>query len=188
MIDCFRKTEKNGILSTRPVLDARQFARFCSDDAFYSVLRRRVTDYLRRVGCDDGGPTWACVCYFWFVFLLWMVRWWMTLQTGSFFAAVITGVVRTVLCAFGHNWVHQPKYKNRRWAALSLDIAGYSSEGWYRDHVLQHHMYTNTRWDHNVVGTEPFLVLDPTMKRNYWQRCVAPYTLHPILAFATYFN
>ena len=40
--------------------------------------------------------------------------------------------------AFGHNWVHQPKYKH--WAYLSLDTIGFSSDGWFREHVLQHHM------------------------------------------------
>ena len=47
--------------------------------------------------------------------------------------------VRTVSAgAFGHNWVHQPKYKH--WAYLSLDTIGFSSDGWFREHVLQHHM------------------------------------------------
>ena len=44
-----------------------------------------------------------------------------------------------------------PRYK--LWAYLSLDTVGFSSDGWYREHLLQHHMYTNTPWDNHFKGT-----------------------------------
>ena len=58
------------------------------------------------------------------------------------------------------------------WALLSLDLCGFSSEAWYRDHNLQHHMYTNTPWDNHFRGTDPFLVTDPTVKRNFVQHYI----------------
>jgi hypothetical protein len=44
--------------------------------------------------------------------------------------------VSSVLGAFGHNWVHQPYYQSRGWAILSLDVIGFSSEAWFRQHNL----------------------------------------------------
>ena len=91
---------------------------------------------------------------------------------------VAAGFVTSWLGAFGHNWVHQPRYKS--WAYLSLDTIGFSSDGWFREHVLQHHMYTNTPWDNHFKGTDPFLTTDPTVKRNWVQCHLMPY-LNPLL-------
>ena len=43
----------------------------CDDAAFYSVVRRRLAEHLRRVGCPAGGPTAACCAYFWASFVAW---------------------------------------------------------------------------------------------------------------------
>ena len=125
-------------------LDASKHPSLMGHGAFYSVLRRRVAAYLKEANCRDGGPTWQCVLVFWTVFALWALALTVTYQSGSFLVACATGAVGAVLTAFGHNWVHQPKYKLRGWALLSLDTVGFSSEGWYRDHLLQDHAYTNT--------------------------------------------
>jgi len=90
------------------------------------------------------------------------------------------------LGAFGHNWVHQPKYK--LWAVLSLDTIGFSSEQWFREHNLQHHMYTNTPWDNHFKGTDPFLVTDPTVERHWIQRFITPYLNPIILCFGMWGN
>ena len=105
------------------------------ETVFYSVLRRRVGEYLKRVGHADGGPTKGCVRLFWFCVALWVLMWGVTLTHGSIAAAVGLGLASSLLGAFGHNWVHQPKYKG--WAFLSLDCIGFSSDGWFREHNLQ---------------------------------------------------
>merc|ERR1719162_1696356 len=112
----------------------------------------------------------------------------MTYRTGSVGVALLTGLVGSWLGAFGHNWVHQPRYRGLGWALLSLDTLGFSSEGWYREHNLQHHMYTNTPWDNHFRGTDPFLVTDPTVERTWVQSNIMPYLLHIILFFGVYGN
>jgi fatty acid desaturase len=100
---------------------------------------------------------------------------------------VAVGMVGAVLGGFGHNWVHQPAYRN--WALLSLDTVGFSSEAWLREHLMQHHMYTNTPADNHFKGTDPWFITDPTVERNLLQRYVTPY-LNPLLlsvgVFANY--
>ena len=93
-----------------------------------------------------------------------------------------------MLGAFGHNWVHQPKYYRWGWALLSLDTIGFSSEAWFREHNLQHHMYTNTPWDNHFRGMDPFLITDPTRERGWVQRCVTPYLNPLLLCFGVYGN
>jgi len=152
-----RATEAAGVDGCPPAL--------LDDGAFYSVLRRRLADHLRGAGYPGGGPTRACCLAFWANFAAFVLSWVLMYVTGSFLAALLFGFVAALLGAFGHNWVHQPQY--RMWAFLSLDTIGFSSTAWYREHVLQHHMYTNTPWDNHFKGTEPFLVTDPTRHRSW---------------------
>lgn len=127
-----------------------------------------------------------CVIFFWATFAVWLgglVALW---ATGSVICALCLGVPGALVGAFGHNWVHQPKYKF--WALLSLDTLGFSSTGWFREHNMQHHMYTNTPWDNHFHGTEPFLVTDPTKPRNLVQAWVLPYITPVLLCFGIYAN
>ena len=121
-------------------LDANKHPSLMGDDAFYSVLRQRVSDYLNGIGNRAGCPTWECVMLFWTVFSSWAAMMYLTWYTGSRLTAIASGVLGAYVGAFGHNWVHQPKYKDWGWGILSLDFLGFSSECWFRDHVLQHHM------------------------------------------------
>lgn len=178
-------------LRRRPVGDrarhgANALPALLDDGAFYSVLRRRVTTHLRGIGCPSGGPTRQCVAFFWTSLAAWAGCYAWLLSSGSLLAAVCLGLTASWLGAFGHNWVHQPRYKF--WAYLSLDTVGFSSDGWFREHNLQHHMYTNTPWDNHFEGTAPFLVTDPTVERNGLQRYVMPYVNPLILSFGLYGN
>jgi fatty acid desaturase len=158
----------------------------CDDDAFYSVVRRRLTDHLRKVKCPRGEPTRFCCQLFWVNFVAFCASWAVMFATGTFVSSVVFGLLAALLGAFGHNWVHQPAY--RVWSYLSLDTIGFSSTGWFREHVLQHHMYTNTPWDNHFHGTDPFLITDPTVTRNWVQRTIMPYANPFILTFGLYAN
>ena len=171
-----------------PQLDSGFHPQLLDHDAFYSVLRRRVSRYLASVGCHDGEPTYECLVIFWTTFILWCLSMTMLYTTGKASWVLPTALISAVLGAFGHNWVHQPKYKEWGWALLSLDTIGFSSEGWYRDHLLHHHMFTNTPWDHHYFGTDPFLKTDPTTSRNFVQAKIMPHLFHIILCFGTYGN
>jgi len=169
-------------------LDEQKHPDLLKNDAFYSVMRRKVSKYLKEVGCRDGGPTTQCIVLFWLIFVMYCACMYWTWSTGSFLVSALTAIVGSLLGAFGHNWVHQPKYKLWGWAILSLDTLGFSSEAWYREHNLQHHMYTNTPWDNHFIGTEPFLVTNPTVHRAWFQKNIMPYINPIILCFGVYGN
>jgi len=183
-----RPLRGNGTAQTHfdSALEMEQTPKLLPHDAFYSVMRQRVTAYLKKIGHPSGGPRAHCIALFWVTFAVWFALWVALYRFGSPSVAIALGLTSSWLGAFGHNWVHQPQYK--LWAYLSLDAIGFSSDGWFREHNLQHHMYTNTPWDNHFRGTDPFLVTDPTVKRNFIQQCVTPY-LHPvILTFGLYGN
>ena len=125
------------------------------DASFYSDLRRRAAAHFRARSPLPGkiclGPTSECLALFWFVLLAWslsLLR--LLLVSPTFPSAVLQGVLGSFLGAFGHNWIHQPRH---RWLAyLSLDTIGFSSDGWQREHLLQHHIYTNTPADNHFKG------------------------------------
>ena len=157
-----------------------------NDDAFYSVMRCRVLQYLESIGYPDAGPTLQCKVLFWMSFVAWVTCYVWLLYTCTIPSAIAFGFTSTWLGAFGHNWVHQPRYK--LWACLSLDTIGFSSNAWFRDHNLQHHMYTNTPWDNHFEGSAPWLVTDPTVERNVLQKYVMPYINPILLSFGLYTN
>jgi len=149
----------------------------CAEDSFYSTLRLKVAKYLKEAG--GPGPKPECVQLFWICLALWFCCFAMVYYTGSMWAVFVNGIVGAWMGGFGHNFVHQPKY--RTWA-YSLDILGYSSEGWFREHNLQHHMYTNTPLDNHFDGTEPFLRVDPTKHRHWAQKWIIA-LLNPLALF-----
>eukprot|EP00948_MAST-09A_sp_MAST-9A-sp1_P004301 g4301.t1 len=156
------------------------------DKAFYSVLRQRVTKHFKSLGDGAPGPTTECVMLFWTIFFTWVSSFAYMYYAGTIGSALLCGLFAAWLGAFGHNWVHQPKY--RFWATLSLDTVGFSSEAWYREHILQHHMYTNTPLDNHFKGTDPFLVCDPTVKRNFVQAYITPLVNPLLLTFGVWAN
>lgn len=167
-------------------LDANETPKLLGDEAFYSIMRRRVANYLFSVGSPRGGPTMQCILLFWTSFVAWLTCYLWLLTTASVAASIFLGFTAAWLGAFGHNWVHQPKYK--LWAHLSLDVVGFSSDAWFREHNLQHHMFTNTPWDNHFRGSAPWLITDPTVERNVLQKYVMPYINPILLSFGLYTN
>lgn len=167
-------------------LDKGKSPNLLNDESFDSVLRRRVAFHLRPVDHPVGSPKTYCVVLFWTIFIAWTLSYLWLYSTCSLLASLSFGYTSSLLRALGHNFVHQPLY--RSWAKLSLDTIGFSSEAWFREHNLQHHMYTNTPWDNHYRGTDPFLTTDPTIERGLSQRYVTP-CLNPIsLIFGVYGN
>jgi fatty acid desaturase len=156
------------------------------DDTFYSVMRTRVAKLLRDKGYPDGGPTNECLVIYWVIQFSWFLSVFLLMKYGTVLNALFMGYTAALGGAFGHNWIHIPKYK---WMAyLCLDLIGFSSDGWYREHNLQHHMYTNTPWDNHYHGTDPFLVTEPTKPRHFLQKYLTPFINPIILSFGVVGN
>tara|TARA_X000001036_G_scaffold440069_1_gene494144 strand:- start:512 stop:1642 length:1131 start_codon:yes stop_codon:yes gene_type:complete len=58
----------------------------------------------------------------------------------------------TVAGGYGHNGVHVMSPE-----ALLLDWNGLSSYEWLFEHIMSHHMHTNTERDHDAISMEPFI-------------------------------
>ena len=58
----------------------------------------------------------------------------------------------------------------------------------FREHLLQHHMWTNTPLDNHFHGTEPFLRTDPTLERHWLQKYVTPQINFVLISFGAFVN
>lgn len=177
--DIIKKYRVSDELQDALNMHSKQGPSFSEGNSFYNDLRRRVTLHFKTNKMSTG-PTMECLIIFVAVFAAWILSVCNTILNPCIFSACVQGIISALLGSFGHNWIHQPKYK---WLAyLSLDTIGLSSDQWYREHVLQHHMYTNTPLDNHFNGTDPFLVANPTVNRSFIQSYILPY-LNPIVLF-----
>ena len=72
----------------------------------------------------DVGPTATCLNTFYCCLAVWVISVVNTLLVfPTIRSAVFQGLASAVLGAFGHNWIHQPKYK--LYAKFSLDTIGF---------------------------------------------------------------
>lgn len=183
--DCTELFESHHLNLRRALATIRKYRVSGNDTesqcSFYSVLRDRVHMLLGR----NTGPTWNCVVVFWCCLGLFAGSWMMSITDGSLPWCISTGLLGAVIGAFGHNWVHQPRY--RRWAVVSLDTVGLSSYDWVKDHNMLHHMYTNTAQDPHLDGTEPFFRTNPARKRTFIHKLTA-YIFPIVLSFGIFVN
>ena len=120
----------------------------------YRRVRSRVSvlvkDTFRSVTLEDN------IVYYTFIFLVIFSH--LTLLSISTFsttwliACIISSFFNAVIGGYAHNDVHQFK-----WTALGLDWNGLSAFEWLHEHVHSHHMYTNTKLDHDTISMKPFL-------------------------------
>ena len=177
------KDETPNLFKTDNMGIKHYYPKFCDDNSFYSVLRTKVNSYLNNNG--GPGPSLLCLNVFFVIFLFFCLFYFMTAYLGKWYFALILGFFSSLLGGYGHNWVHQPNKK--LFAYLSLNLSGFSCEVWFREHLLQHHMYTNTPQDNHFYGTEPFIVTDPTKKRSFLQN-LSPLILCLVLIPGTLVN
>jgi len=164
-----------------PISDAKG-PKFCPENSFYSVFRDRVHEYIKENGSGPGGPAMA----FYYVSLaLWFVSFGMLWWTGSYWWELPLITTSLIIGGYGHSFIHQPKY---RWHAYTFDLIGFSSQAWYAEHNLQHHMFTNSAGDNHFEGTNPFLPCDPTTARTLMTQIFAVPLFFLVLAFGVVIN
>jgi hypothetical protein len=72
--------------------------------------------------------------------------------TTSYNLIVISAIVSTIAGGYGHNGVHVMAH-----SSILLDWNGLSAYEWLYEHIMSHHMYTNTDNDHDAISMEPFI-------------------------------
>lgn len=138
----------------------------------YAALRRRAWRLL-----PTRGSRRASLPFGWLAFglathalVLSRVRW----DLGTALACALAALANAALGGFGHNALHRLEP-----AALLLDWNGLSTYEWLHEHVHSHHMYTNTRHDHDALALEPFFAWLPG--RRGW---LPAWARHPLFASA----
>jgi len=145
------------------------------DDGFYMTLKRNVQKHLkenplkktksRSVAIQDGLLAAFAVT---FVATAYSQSPWMAVLCGAF-------LFLNVNCA--HNFFHQ----RDSWRMYIWDLSMISSYEWRITHALSHHIYTNTIFDFELSGFEPFLDFKVYRGKNLLQRRMMGFLVHLIL-------
>lgn len=80
-----------------------------------------------------------------------------------FSICLLNSLNNSILGGFGHNGIHKLEY-----SSLLLDWNGLSSFEWLLEHVHSHHMYPNSKYDHDSISMIPFLNWIPTKSKSYF--------------------
>ena len=76
---------------------------------------------------------------------------------------IVSSIFNTILGGYGHNGLHRLNY-----STLYLDWNGLSTTEWLLEHISSHHMYTNTKYDHDAISLMPFLNWIETPSRSFF--------------------
>ncbi|XP_033219857.1 cytochrome b5-related protein [Belonocnema kinseyi] len=127
-------------------------------DGFYQQFKRRATNALKDV--DFHRPAKQtniiadCLAATTIFSCLLATRFWIpTLIAGVFLAWTSTA---------GHNYLHA----RDNFRMYYMDLSFLSTREWRITHVMSHHMYTNTIWDHEIYALEPLFQWLPTKNKS----------------------
>ena len=91
--------------------------------------------------------------------------------------SILSGVVLAFLCGIAHNYFHQAN----NWRMFYFDLTSLSSMDWRVSHALSHHLYTNTFYDWEISGMEPFMRFLPEPHKNLVAKYTSPLLCHVTL-------
>ena len=91
---------------------------------------------------------------------------------------MLAAYMNSVCGGYGHNALHQLHP-----IAILLDWNGLSCYEWLFEHIQSHHMYVNTKHDHDSISMEPFLQWIPD-RPSSWFGTFAPYAKHALYLVA----
>eukprot|EP01084_Bolivina_argentea_P316238 548106_1 len=143
--------------------------------SFYWELREEIYKYFKKNKLSYY-PTTFYMRAWWFVAILSFSLQFMQYYYHSYILAICIGFTYLFMGGYGHQFIHNP-IQFRSYGYVCLDWIGLYSYSYMVDHVIVHHIYTNTIPDNHFDGTDPFLYVNPLTPRTYWRKvfnfCVA---------------
>lgn len=86
--------------------------------------------------------------------------------SNSVLTTIPAGIFLVWTTVIAHNYFHM----RDNFRMYYFDLSLMSSKDWRISHVMSHHMYPNTLWDHEVYAIEPFLQWLPYEKKSIFAR------------------
>jgi linoleoyl-CoA desaturase len=149
-----------------------------SSISIHAELKKRVNEYFAQKDINSTGNYKLFIkalillvgyvaVYIHLVFFTPVV--WIALPECILLGLFTSGIGFNVMHDGSHGSFSDSKWVNR-FAALTLDLLGASSEMWKNKHNLIHHTYTNIDGVDDDIEAEPFLRLAPTQKYYKWHK------------------
>tara|TARA_B100001094_G_scaffold298974_1_gene323288 strand:- start:15865 stop:16935 length:1071 start_codon:yes stop_codon:yes gene_type:complete len=94
-----------------------------------------------------------------------------------------SAIISTIAGGYGHNGVHVMSPE-----AILLDWNGLSAYEWLFEHVISHHMHTNTDNDHDAISMEPFIKWLPHRPRGLLNHKIFEHILYCVAEIVVSIN
>ncbi|KAK2581040.1 hypothetical protein KPH14_006087 [Odynerus spinipes] len=133
-------------------------------DGFYRTFKKRAVEALKSVDFHHPSKTSNLIAdsllVATFSFSLAAVYF------HSVLAIIAAAAFLTWTTIIGHNYFHM----RDNFRMYYFDLSLMSSKEWRITHVMSHHMYPNTLWDHEMYAIEPFFQWMPREGKNFFVR------------------
>eukprot|EP00730_Choanoeca_flexa_P016095 TRINITY_DN7539_c0_g1_i2.p1 TRINITY_DN7539_c0_g1~~TRINITY_DN7539_c0_g1_i2.p1 ORF type:complete len:446 (+),score=84.13 TRINITY_DN7539_c0_g1_i2:51-1388(+) len=126
---------------------------------FYDTVRAKAAEVLRNTGT---GPTSEMLFLSWSAVAIFAASFVLTAISGSYLAAIFTGITLLVMMGIGHNFLHQQD----RLLRFALDLSVFGHHEWRISHVLSHHSYPNLDIDIEASQLEPWATFMRNQPKN----------------------
>lgn len=149
------------------------------EDGFFRTLKRKVRPVLEKIG---QGPNRQMLLLQDGLFTGFVTLTVLASVTESYTLVILAGIVLAMNIMSAHNFFHQrDNFRMYYW-----DFSLLTSHDWRISHGLSHHLFTNTRYDLEVIALEPLLVFLPKRDKNFLQRYAAQVYEVLLLPFGFY--
>eukprot|EP00484_Ammonia_sp_Unknown_P008454 CAMPEP_0197072612 /NCGR_PEP_ID=MMETSP1384-20130603/210186_1 /TAXON_ID=29189 /ORGANISM="Ammonia sp." /LENGTH=491 /DNA_ID=CAMNT_0042511433 /DNA_START=88 /DNA_END=1563 /DNA_ORIENTATION=+ len=138
--------------------------------SFYWELREEIYKYFKKNKLSYY-PTTGYMVFWWMTLICSFCLQYLQSYYKSYLLAIATSCCHLVLGGYGHQFIHNPVYF-RKYAYLCLDWIGLYSYTYMVDHIAIHHIYTNTIPDNHFDGTDPFVYVNPLVRRARWRKAL----------------
>ncbi|XP_068219377.1 cytochrome b5-related protein-like isoform X2 [Palaemon carinicauda] len=136
------------------------------EDGFFRTLKRKVRPVLEKIG---QGPSRQMLLMQDMLFIGFIGLTICASVIDSKLLVIFAGIVLAMNIMCAHNFFHQrDSFRMYYW-----DFSLLTSYDWRISHGLSHHLFTNTRYDLEIVALEPVYVFLPKPGKNFLQRYLA---------------
>ncbi|XP_068219371.1 cytochrome b5-related protein-like [Palaemon carinicauda] len=154
------------------------------ENGFFRTFKRKVRPVLEKIG---RGPSRQMLFMQDTLFISFVVLAIFASVSGSYLLGILSGIVLALTVVCSHNFFHQgDNFRMYYW-----DFGLLTSNDWRISHGLSHHLFTNTRYDMDIVAVEPFLTFLPKPDKNFIQRFAAQIysvLLLPLIFYSEFFK
>lgn len=130
-------------------------------DGFYRKFKKRAAEALKDINYHRPSPKSNLISDSLAIGTLALCL--LAASTQQYITLIAAGIFLAWTTITGHNYFHM----RDNFRMYYFDLSGMSSKNWRITHVMSHHLYPNTIWDHEIYAVEDFLPWLPLKNKSF---------------------